>query len=201
MAYIGNYAYACKVGSFSRKNIDSWLDAMEKGYVKVSPYPITDSIRISWRDCFEVLQQCIKELPADYQKLDMVFEYVLPNHQLGTQKALSDNGIRADVLLISRKTVMVFEFKRRSDVFIGHVRQAKKYRTRIQKYHEQSLGMNKKAILVLTNSKNRISEQYSKVSVRSHNLLADEIQALFEPNPLPHDDINKWLSSAFIVRQ
>lgn len=200
MSYIGNYAYTCKLGTLTKRSAEAWLKDMEKGSIRVSGHSITREQRVAWTDCFQTLQECVTALPKEFRKLDVVFEYVLPRHQPGTQKAAEDNGIRADVLLISNKTVMVLEFKRREDVFMGHVRQARKYRTRIQKYHKGSIGMNKKTILVLTAGAG-VSEQRSKVSVRSRDLLAEEIQRLFEPEPQPHKDIEAWLSSGFAVRE
>lgn len=200
MSYIGNYAYTCKLGTLAQRSAEAWLKDMGKGSKRVSGHSVTREQRVAWTDCFQTLQECVAALPKEFRKLDVVFEYVLPRHQPETQKATEDNGIRADVLLISDKTVMVLEFKRREDVFMGHVRQARKYRTRIQKFHKASIGMNKKTILVLTTGAG-VSEQHSKVSVRSRNLLAEEIQRLFESEPQPHHDISAWLKSDFIVRE
>lgn len=200
MSYIGNYAYTCKLGTLAKRSAEAWLRDMEKGSKRVTDYAVTKEQRRAWTDCFQTLQECAVALPKEFRKLDVVFEYVLPSHQPGTQKSTEDNGIRADVLLISDKTVMVLEFKRRGDVFMGHVRQARKYRTRIQKFHKKSIGMNKKTILVLTAGEG-ISEQHSKVSVRSRELLSEEIQRLFEPEPKPHEDLGRWLGSEFLVRE
>ena len=199
MTYIGNYAYTCKLGSLLKKDENEWLQKMERRNGRVSGYSVTEENRKAWLDCFRVLRDCAEQLPAEFGRLDVVFEYVLPRHQPGTARAETDAGIRPDVLLISDKTVMVLEFKQRSEVFMGHVRQARMYRTRIQKYHAQSIGMNKKTILVLTCGEG-ISEQHSKVSVRSRDLLSQEIVRLFEDAPAPHRDINAWLNSDFQVR-
>jgi hypothetical protein len=59
--------------------------------------------------------------------------------------------------------------------------------------------MNKKTILVLTCGE-CISEQHSKVSVRSRDMLVQEIIRLFEDAPAPHRDIKAWLNSDFQVR-
>ena len=200
MAYIWNYAYTCKLGSLLKKNENDWLHKIERRNSRVSGYSVTEENRKAWLDCFRVLRDCAEQLPAEFGRLDVVFEYVLPRHQPGTARAEIDAGIRPDVLLISDKTVMVLEFKQRREVFMGHVRQARMYRTRIQKYHAQSIGMNKKTILVLTCGEG-ISEQHSKVSVRSLDLLAPEIIRLFEEHPAPHRDIRRWLNSEFIVRE
>jgi len=200
MSYIGNYAYTCRLETLTKRSAEAWLKDMKKGNKRVSKHAVTPEQCAAWLDCFQTLRECVVALPKELRKLDVVFEYVLPRHQPGTQKATEDNGIRADVLLISNKTVMVLEFKRREDVFMGHVRQARKYRTRIQKYHKESIGMNKKTILVLTAGAG-VSEQHSKVSVRSRDLLAEEIQHLFEPEPQPHRDIEAWLASDFVTRE
>ena len=200
MTYIGNYAYTCKFGSLLKKDEHEWLHKMERRNRRVSNHSVTEENRKAWLDCFRVLRDCAEQLPAEFGRLDVVFEYVLPRHQPGTARAETDAGIRPDVLIISDKTVMVLEFKQRSEVFMGHVRQARKYRTRIQKYHTQSIGMNKKTILVLSCGEG-ISEQHSKVSVRSCDMLAQEIMRLFEEPPTPHRDIKAWLSSEFRVRR
>lgn len=199
MTFIGNYAFTCKLGTLLRYKEQHWLRGMERGNHQVTDYIVTDGQRKAWADCFQTLVACANELPKEFRELDVVFEYVLPNHSPESKKAAEDQGIRADVLLISDKTVMVLEFKRRDDVFIGHVRQARKYRTRIQKYHCQSVGMSKKTILVLTDGE-QISEQHPKVSVRSADLLAAEIRRLFETAPQPNKNIDQWLHSAFAVR-
>ena len=199
MGYIGNYTYTCKLGKLAEMPLDKWMKEMEKGHARVSPYRLEDSERKAWEDCFFRLQACVKELPPAFWKLDAVFEYVYPSIKPGRKGAEKDNGTRADVLIISKKTVMVLEFKNREDVFIGHVRQARKYRNRTQDFHKESVGMNKKAILVLSKAEN-FRAQYSKVSVRSADLLAEELGCLFEQEPEPHGNIRNWLASEFAAK-
>lgn len=199
MTCIGNYAYRCKLSRLLQLDAEEWLRTMERRNRRVSGHPVTQSNRKAWLDSLCVLKECAQQLPPAFGALDVIFEYVLPRHIPGTRQAEHDVGIRADVILVSQKTAAVLEFKQRSDIFIGHVRQARMYRTRLQKLHCRSLGMNKKAILVLTAGQG-IREQYNRVSVRSRELLADEICRLFEPDPLPHGDIEGWLGSDFAPR-
>ena len=200
MTHIGNYAYTCKLEKLARITEDEWINIMERRNCRVSDHPVTEENRTAWRDCYRVLRDCAEQLPAQFRKLDIVFEYVLPLCPPGHRGSERGLGVRADVLLVSAKTVMVLEFKQRNDVFIGHVRQTRKYRSRIQNFHKESLGMFKRAILVLTAGEG-ISEQYHKVSVRSRDLLTQEIIHLFEDSPAPHPDFKSWLNSNFEIRK
>lgn len=179
------------VGKFLTLSEDKWLAKMKKH----AHQPPSPSQIAAWSDSFRVLQQTFQSLPADYHNLYVIFEYVLPG-----DLSEPDNGpeyyVFADAILLSKQRVVVLEFKRRREVFVGHVRQTHKYRCRIQAYHDESRGMNKGAILVLTRATG-LRERYKKVDCCSTDLLAAVIKDQFAAGVIRHPDAKMWCASTF----
>lgn len=195
--YIGQYACYYRLDVFKKKSLNELLDNLEGYYSKVSPYPLEEEQVRAWTDCYKTLQECFKSIPKQYENLYVVFEYVLPNHKPGSKRSNGDVGIRSDVVLVSNTSTLVLEFKQRSEDFEGFVLQAKKYKTRLERYHEQAKNMRNHSVLVLTKAKKHL-KKHDGVTTCSKDYLSDIIQIIFENDCERHEDIKGWLRSPFV---
>ena len=93
--------------------------------------------------------------------------------------------IRADCIVVSDKSVVVLEFKDRSDVRKEHGFTARRYRNRLHKYHDQSRGKRKWAVLVPTLSESVHEVILQRITACSPNKLADELKLQFGDKPKP----------------
>ena len=195
--YIGQYACYYRLDVFKKKSLNELLDNLEGYHSKVSPYPLEQEQIRAWTDSYKTLQECFKTMPKQYENLYIVFEYVLPNHKPGSKRSEGDIGVRSDVVLVSNTATLVLEFKQRSDEFEGFVLQAKKYKTRLERYHEQARNMRNFSVLVLTKAKKHL-KKHEGVTTCSKDYLSDVIQIIFENDSERHKDIKGWLRSPFV---
>lgn len=173
------------------------IQTLKKSYASISDFKLEKSEKLSWESTITTLQNAYKTLEPVFGDLDIIMEYVLPRFKPGTAKAVDEHSIRADVLLISEKTVLVLEFKQRDAKFeSGFIKQAGKYQTRLARFHTASKKMIIKSILVLTKSENHITS-FGTVASCSADKLADAIALMFEPNPKPYSNIEEWIKSDF----
>lgn len=196
--YIGSYLSYNRVGVLKKKTLNEWLDRMEGRYAQVSPHNLDEEQIRAWMDCYKVLQDTFASLPKQYEDLYAVFEYVLPNYKPGSKRSVDDDGVRADVILVSKDRSVVLEFKQRDVDFEGFVLQTGKYKTRLERYHEQSKEMQVDAVLVLTKRKN-YRQSHENVVTCSKDMLSMVLQDLFDGDIIKHEDIKGWLHSKFIV--
>ena len=194
--YIGQYACYYRLDVFKKKSLNELLDNLEGYHSKVSPYPLEQEQVRAWTDCYKTLQECFKAMPKQYENLYVVFEYVLPNHKPGSKRSDGDIGVRSDVVLVSNTSTLVLEFKQRSEDFEGFVLQAKKYKTRLERYHEQARNMRNHSVLVLTKAKKHL-KKHDGVTTCSKDYLSDIIQIIFENDSERHADIKGWLHAPF----
>lgn len=187
----------------------SLLSYFKNNYDSVSSFPLNESQIDAWQNCIEVLGDAFSELPESYGKLSLVFEYVLPRHNPDSNRFLSENHIVADVIAVSADTVLVMEFKRRTDEFEGFFKQAGMYKRRLEKYHVESWDKDVEAILVLTNAEDYFSAEYyfggmEGVVSCSPDRLAETLSAIFgeEVNKYPtFPAIGNWVHSEFRLRE
>ena len=194
--YIGQYACYYRLDVFKKKSLNELLDNLEGYHSKVSPYPLQDEQVRAWTDCYKSLQECFKTIPKQYENLYVIFEYVLPNHKPGSKRSDGDIGVRTDIVLVSKTSTLVLEFKQRSEDFEGFVLQAKKYKTRLERYHEQARHMRNHSVLVLTKAKKHL-KKHDGVTTCSKDYLSDIIQIIFENDSDRHEDIKGWLRAPF----
>ncbi len=194
--YIGKYACYYRLDVFKKKSLNEILDRLEGFNSTVSPYPLTREQVTAWEDSYKVLQDSFKDLPAKYNSLYVVLEYVLPLHNPNSRKSNDDNGIRADVILVSRTATMVVEFKQREDDFEGFVRQAVKYTTRLKKYHTGAKPMRHHTVLVLTKA-SKYLKRHDGATTCSKDYLSDIIQIAFDADYERNEGIKGWLQSSF----
>jgi len=195
--YIGQYACYFRLDVFKKKSLNEFLDCLEGYHSRVSPFPLGDEQVRAWTDCYKNIQNCFKEIPAKYNNLYVVFEYVLPTHNPRSKRSKDDVGIRSDVVIVSNTATLVLEFKQRSEDFEGFVLQAKKYKTRLEKYHAQAKKMRNYSMLVLTKTK-KYMKKHDGVTSCSVDYLSDIMQIIFENDCERHADIKGFLSSQFL---
>ena len=194
-SYICSYCQYYKIGQLKRKRKATWLREMEEQFEYVSPYELDDAQIKAWDDCFDSLKENLKYLPSQYDDIYAVFEYVMPKHNPDSAKGQEEeNGIRADCVLVSRKTTVVLEFKQRKDEFEGFIEQALKYKRRLDKFHLEAKTMKNKAILVLTRANNYF-KQYGDAIVCSSDRLDEAITKSFGKRVYENQDIERWIDS------
>lgn len=187
----GTYAYFSTVESFLNTPLDKWLQRM----IEATDNPGKSQV-VAWQDCYAVLHSTFAALPQAYRKLHLVFEYALPRYPLEPGKSVRPYSVFADVILLSSDTVTVLEFKGHRDSYWGDARCARKYRRRIQNFHDQSRGMSKRAVLVLTKVEG-LKDEYFKVQCRAHDLLPETLLALLGEHPKRHPAARQWCASTF----
>ncbi len=194
--YIGKYACYYRLDVFKKKSLNELLDRLEGFYSKLSPFSLNHEQIHAWSDCYHTLKCAFEKMPRQYEKLYVIFEYVMPQHRPNSKRSRDDVGIRSDVILVSQTAVLVLEFKQRDEDFEGFVLQAKKYKTRLEKYHSQSKKMKNYSLLVLTKA-TRYLKKHDGVTTCSKDFLPDLLQLLFETDCEQHPDIKSWLHSPF----
>ena len=187
----------------------SLLSYFKNNYDSVSSFPLNESQIDAWQNCIEVLGDAFSELPESYGNLSLVFEYVLPRHNPDSNRFLSENHIVADVIAVSADTVLVMEFKRRTDEFEGLFKQAGMYKRRLEKYHVDSWDKDVEAILVLANAEDYFSAEYYFGGVEgvvscSPDRLAETLSAIFGEEVKKYPTfpvIGNWLHSDFRLKE
>ncbi len=151
MPFIGKCTVHGKAGRIlTPDGKDEWLAKMVKRYPKVSPFSLTSQQQRAWGNSYDVLHDTFEKLPSEYGKLELIFEYVLPLHNPAQPTEAEDPGVRPDVILLAKNALCVLEFKDRSDPYPHCHQQARKYCDRLQRWHVESIGMDKKAIAIFT---------------------------------------------------
>ena len=192
MEKVGSYTAYYTLGGFERAEKEKWLCRMQKKCTQ----EVLPGFMTAWTNEYDVLQKAISELPQEYKHLHIIFEYGLPRYPLSPGRSPTDIAVFADAIILSYDTAIVLEFKQLDEPFIGHVRQARKYRRRIQDFHDESSGMTKRSILVLTKGEN-ISHKYHKVHCCSAELLSQTIMDALGEHPRRHSDVKAWCGSDF----
>ena len=175
---------------------DKWLKTM----IRHAHEPPSPSQIAAWKDSFAVLQQALGVLPEEFHKLYIIFEYALPRYPVKPGKAPDPWYVFADAILLSKTRAVTLEFKQKKEDYFGDAHQARKYRRRIQDFHDQSRGMGKGAILVPTRA-SQLREKYHKVDCCSVDLLPVAIQEQFAKGVTRHPSPSAWCASTFSCRK
>ena len=202
MNYLNEYCWKGSVEKFLSIDCDSWLQKMKQRYHKVTPYKLTPQQERAWKNCFKVLQDTLAEMGEDYKKLHLVFEYCLPKYPPKANGSISAQYvIRADCIIISKETVLVLEFKDRSDVRKEHGFTTRSYRNRLHKYHDQSWGKRKWCILIPTLSENIREVILKRITACSPDRLAEELIAQFGEKPKSVKSFQDWIASTYSINE
>ena len=198
MPELGNCTMDISAESFMGQTEERFIQVMSDNYSRVSDDALTEWQVIAWRDCFRVLQKMLGELPEQWRKeLWMVFEYVLPTHAPWTKKFENENHSRADVIFLTDKKVMVLEFKKSDDTYIGNFRQTGKYKRRLRRFHARSRNMWIYSVLVLTKATG-IRCRKADATGCSPDRLAEVINHILGTGEIKGCDSNRWIHSGFI---
>lgn len=198
MSHINHYCYRSPIGTFLALNKEEWLTQMKARHPQTSDHKLDESNIKAWENCFDVLQAAFRALPEKYHRLQIIFEYVLPHFRPNHPNAENDPGVRTDVIILGKKDIIVLEFKQRDEYLPMFRRQTLKYRRRLQNWHVQSTGMNKKAVLVLTKG-HSIHFHDHKLEVCSPEHIATVLQELLGPAPgrKTKTEVRDWLCSEY----
>lgn len=126
-----------------------------------------------WEDCFRTLKWQVfntfeEEVLREWKKLRITFEMVLPNQQ------------RPDVLIFTSTMIIVLEFKRHKNEYLGHMKEVNAYCRKIQKWSEVCKGRKVRGIVVYTRLKD-YEYQRARTRMCSSDLLAEKLRYL-QPN-------------------
>ena len=199
--YLNQCCWCGKIRAFLDTSKEDWLAAMEQHYHYVTPHKLVPGDVRAWENCWDVLHGALAGLGEPYPDLHILFEYCLPG-KVSREGQLSDYCVRADAIIVGRDTAVVLEFKNKpipQDKLPMFARQAKKYRTRLQKYHDESRGMRKWAVLVPTQSQDLLCKPISRVTACSPDRLAQVLRAQFGEDPRTRKTIRAWKNSAYSV--
>ena len=200
--YLNEYCWCGTVGQFLALDCATWLHKMEKRFPRVTRNKLTPQQKRAWENSFTVLHKTFSELGDNYRKLHLVFEYCLPQYPPKANGKVSEAFvIRADCVVVSDNTVLVLEFKDRPDVRKEHGFSARRYRNRLQKYHDQSIGKRKWAILIPTLTSDIDEVILQRIVACSPNRLAEEMRQQFGDKPKPVTSITAWRESSYSLHE
>lgn len=195
MPYINNFCFCSTIEEFLNLSEEIWLSSMEENYPFVTPYELSKEQREAWKDEYAVLRRALFQAvhkDRAYGKVYILFEYVLWDFD-------NENGVRPDVLFISRDRVGVVEFKTRSideDSFVYVTSQAKKYVHRLRHNHDRSRDMKVCAAAVMTSMKN-FYQILGHVKFASPDRFSDLFASLLGVHPRPYERIYDWINSDY----
>lgn len=200
MSYIGKCCYHSTVEKFLALGEQEWLQAMSARFKRVSAFGLRPEQERAWKNCYAVMAAAFRQLPEEYGKLQIIFEYVLPLHRPGDCAADEDPSVRADVVLLSKDTVAVFEFKDRDALYPGCERQARKYARRLKRWHTGSVGMRRKTAVVLTKAPHIYEKRYH-LTLCSGDTAVEAVKEFF-PAPLRQmsdSGVKVWMQAEWAV--
>ncbi len=189
---------------FASTGENAWLNEMRRGANRLRQEHLSDSQTDAWTDCRDVLRDAYASLPSCYEDARLLFEYSLP--QLKPDSAAEEklDPTRSDVLLLMQDSVLALEFKQRSPekngtIFEGLVRQAMKYRTRLERFHMVSSELDISCALVLTQAFGVFEKRDEKTYICSPDKLPKAITAVCGTNPKAMTEVafKAWLDSEF----
>ena len=195
MRYINNFCYCSSIDEFLDLDKERWLQTMRENYPFVTPYELSSRQVDAWKDEYDVLQKQLKKTVdrnRGYEKLHIIFEYVLWDFD-------NENGVRPDVIILSRNRIGIIEFKSRSidDENYKYVTsQAKKYRHRFLHNHDESKGMKLGTAAVMTSMKD-YCEIKGRVRCISPDRFDDIRETLMGMKAEPHEDVFRWIDSDY----
>lgn len=180
--YIGRACYQTTVERFLNTEKPDWIEIMSSEFAHVSGHGLAAQQRRAWDDEYDVLRKALAELPDEYKGLWVIFEYVMPLSRDGSEQ---DPGVRPDVVVLAQDTVVIIEFKSRPEYRPFMRKQVMKYRNRIEKWHKESKGLYKRAVLVLTKSEEPLLIYDRKLWICSKDKLAEVLTTFPRPSMPP----------------
>ena len=137
-SHAGKCSWTGTIDELLSSNRRQFLDAMKAGNSTVSAYPLEQSQYKAWRDEFRHLRVQLAKLKAEYRKLHIAFEYVLPGHP-DKKTGVTEYEKRPDVIIFSERQVLILEFKQREPPpYEGFAKEARGYLRLLEKNQDRS---------------------------------------------------------------
>lgn len=147
---------------------------------------VGESNERSWNNCYDFL---ITNLPKD-EKLGsyhLIFEYIMP-----------ESMKRADVILLTKDLVIVFEFKQKTEIKKDDISQAAGYSQSINNYHYITGKRNMRVIAYMVYTMPVSSGRTDLVPVLQASNFKNELTHMLEGHESMNDsDLKEWINSPF----
>lgn len=148
--------------------------------------PVSVAQDVSWGDCYDFL---IKNLPDEsvFEGFPLIFEFVMP-----------ESLCRADVVLLAKKHVIVFEFKQKNKIIKMDISQAASYARSIQNYHFETELRKQSVTPYLVYTRENPCGRKDIISILSpENFTSSVTSILRNDMPISIDEATKWVKSIF----
>lgn len=183
------YCYADTLSNFMNIEKPVWLGQMQDNIKQICNEKISDAQIESWKDCFEILREELKEFAAINPNIHIIFEYVLryTSHK------------RPDVLLLSEEKLAILEFKRKKSVLMDDRVQTEEYARNLFLYHSET-GQMKSIIpiLMLTYTDKIEPHKEGMVHIVSKGHLANMLESsMSELKPM--SQLRKWIDAPYRI--
>ena len=203
---VNKFCWCGTVRAFLALTPGDWLEQMTARYPRVAPFAVTPQQRRAWESSGAALRAALTEMGPTYSGIHIIFEYGLPKYPPRKNGGVAEGyAIYPDCILVARGQVVILEFKDRDlsdpDVAWKLSLRVRRYRNRIQKYHDQSWGFSKCGVLVSTVNTGLRRQTIKGVTLCSHDLLARELTTRLGPRPRPVQSIVRWRESAYSVHK
>ena len=131
------------IGDLLDMDRGSFMRRMRAGEARQQQHPTSGTSQFkSWRDCFKVLKDTFGKFRSSelsqWRELQIEFERVLPN------------GRRPDVVIYSKRLVVVLEFKRMSNEFGGFLKQVRSYVKSLRASEAEGMKRKVKGVIIYT---------------------------------------------------
>lgn len=204
MVCVNKFCWCGTVASFIAIGRDEWLTRMRKEYPRVFPFPLTPQQEAAWSHSYDALSATFQALGPAYKNLHLIFEYGLPKWPpTKTGRISKDHAIYADCVLVAKKEVVILEFKDRdlSDREVARKLSlsVRRYRNRIQKFHDQSRGFSKRGVLISTVNTEILRQSIKGITLCSADKLGEAIAQILGPRPTRIRSVVAWRETTYSV--
>lgn len=187
---MNNSAIACTVKElFQNFNRDSFTDACKYYVNTICKLPVSKANCDSWKDCYDYLEKAWKG-KKQFEPFHVLFEYKMP----GANQ-------RADVILLAKKKVIIFEFKMKyensdkrlnADVF-----QTINYKSSIENFHKETDRRNMEVTSYLTFTKGKKARDTSVPTLFPDDFEQKTNEFIAEQLPMNNTEVQQWINSPF----
>lgn len=180
------YCYADTLANFMKIEKGTWMSTMKESFENVCGEKAKSSQMRSWDDCYDVLQDQLKDLAAINPEIFIIFEYVL---RYTSRK-------RPDVILLAKDKLVILEFKRKSSELLEDRMQTEEYARKLYKYHKGCTVM--RAIipaLVLSYAADFETHKEGIAHIVSRNHVSELVSELNNAEAM--DDPFEWIDSLY----
>ena len=193
-SHAGKCSWMGTIDELLRLNRRQFIDAMKAGNPTVSAYPLEQSQYKAWRDEFRHLHVQLAKLRAEYRKLHIAFEYVLPGHP-DKNTGVVEYEKRPDVIIFSERQVLILEFKQRDPPpYEGFAKETRGYLRLLEKWHPKVPRMTAKGALILTKAQD-FGRRFPRIKAISPDRIPATIRNVFCNSHTPCTNPSRWLSS------